>query len=161
MAGLWGKQGPWKTNPRRMLQMRARAFAGRDAVPDVLKGLAVAEEAIDIPPPVEPTTELPRGTAGLVAAMERSRTAPSAPGTAEPAGGASTAPEPRSPEGASEAQPVSASRLADSISFLDELDKDDEITTFAATEPEAIRAAPEFERAVTARREAIKKRKTK
>ncbi len=29
-AGLAGKQGPWQTAPKRMLQMRARAFACRD-----------------------------------------------------------------------------------------------------------------------------------
>ena len=38
-AGLWTKAGPWQTYPRRMLQMRARSFALRDAFPDVLKGL--------------------------------------------------------------------------------------------------------------------------
>ena len=48
-AGLWGKGGPWTTNPKRMLQMRARSFAARDAVPEALKGICVAEEAIDIP----------------------------------------------------------------------------------------------------------------
>lgn len=46
-AGLWGKQGPWQTYPKRMLQMRARGFALRDAFPDVLKGLITAEEAQD------------------------------------------------------------------------------------------------------------------
>lgn len=48
-ANLWGKQGPWAQYPDRMLQMRARAFALRDAFPDVLKGLHVAEEVRDIP----------------------------------------------------------------------------------------------------------------
>lgn len=48
-AGLWGKQGPWQQYPDRMLQMRARGFACRDAFPDVLKGLISAEEAADIP----------------------------------------------------------------------------------------------------------------
>jgi hypothetical protein len=46
-AGLWGKSGPWSQYPRRMLQMRARGFALRDAFPDVLKGLVTAEEAQD------------------------------------------------------------------------------------------------------------------
>jgi hypothetical protein len=49
-AGLWGKSGPWQQYPRRMLQMRARGFAVRDAFPDVLRGLITAEEAADIPP---------------------------------------------------------------------------------------------------------------
>lgn len=48
-AGLWRKQGPWTQYPRRMLQMRARGFALRDAFPDVLKGLITAEEAQDYP----------------------------------------------------------------------------------------------------------------
>lgn len=48
-AGLWSKQGPWKQYPKRMLQMRARGFALRDAFPDVLRGLITAEEAADIP----------------------------------------------------------------------------------------------------------------
>jgi hypothetical protein len=48
-AGLWGKQGPWQAYPKRMLQMRARGFALRDAFPDVLKGLITAEEAADFP----------------------------------------------------------------------------------------------------------------
>ena len=48
-AGLFGKQGPWQQYPKRMLQMRARGFALRDAFPDVLKGLISAEEAQDIP----------------------------------------------------------------------------------------------------------------
>jgi hypothetical protein len=46
-AGLWGKSGPWTQYPRRMLQMRARGFALRDAFPDVLRGLVTAEEAAD------------------------------------------------------------------------------------------------------------------
>ena len=48
-AGLWGKQGPWSAYPKRMLQMRARGFALRDAFPDVLKGLITTEEAQDYP----------------------------------------------------------------------------------------------------------------
>jgi hypothetical protein len=52
-AGLFGKQGPWQQYPRRMRQMRARAFALRDVFPDVLRGLPVAEEAMDAPPLAE------------------------------------------------------------------------------------------------------------
>lgn len=48
-AGLLGKQGPWTQYPKRMLQMRARAWALRDVFPDVLRGVSVAEEAQDIP----------------------------------------------------------------------------------------------------------------
>ena len=53
-AGLWGKQGPWQAYPKRMLQMRARGFALRDAFPDVLKGLITAEEAQDYPDEAKP-----------------------------------------------------------------------------------------------------------
>jgi len=49
-AGLWGKQGPWQQYPKRMLAMRARAFALRDAFADVLRGLGIAEEVGDIQP---------------------------------------------------------------------------------------------------------------
>lgn len=48
-AGLLGKQGPWTQYPKRMRQMRARAFALRDVFPDVLRGLPVAEEVMDMP----------------------------------------------------------------------------------------------------------------
>jgi hypothetical protein len=48
-AGLWKKQGPWTQYPKRMLQMRARGFALRDAFPDALKGLITTEEADDYP----------------------------------------------------------------------------------------------------------------
>lgn len=47
-AGLWGKVGPWKQYPDRMLQMRARGYAARDGAADVLSGLYVAEELQDI-----------------------------------------------------------------------------------------------------------------
>lgn len=52
-AGLWGKQGPWTQYPKRMLQMRARGFALRDAFPDVLKGMITVEEARDYPEEVK------------------------------------------------------------------------------------------------------------
>jgi hypothetical protein len=48
-ANLWGKSGPWTQYPRRMLQMRARGFALRDAFPDVLRGVISREEAQDYP----------------------------------------------------------------------------------------------------------------
>jgi hypothetical protein len=53
-AGLAGKSGPWTQYPRRMLQMRARGFALRDAFPDLLRGLVTAEEAMDYPTPTPP-----------------------------------------------------------------------------------------------------------
>lgn len=48
-AKLWGKAGPWTEYPRRMMQLRARGFALRDAFPDILRGLVTAEEAADYP----------------------------------------------------------------------------------------------------------------
>lgn len=48
-AGLLGKQGPWTQYPKRMRQMRARAFALRDVFADVLRGMPVAEEVMDTP----------------------------------------------------------------------------------------------------------------
>jgi hypothetical protein len=53
-AGLWGKSGPWQAYPKRMMQMRARGFALRDAFPDVLKGLITTEEAQDYPDEAKP-----------------------------------------------------------------------------------------------------------
>tara|TARA_R110000803_G_scaffold167765_2_gene231028 strand:+ start:228 stop:1241 length:1014 start_codon:yes stop_codon:yes gene_type:complete len=75
-ARLWGKQGPWQQYPKRMLAMRARGFAIRDAFPDAMKGMITAEEAQDYPaqtrdvtpkanpldaikPPVAPIPEAP------------------------------------------------------------------------------------------------------
>ena len=60
-AGLMGKAGPWTQYPKRMRQMRARAFALRDVFPDVLRGLPVAEEVMDTP------TERHMGAADVVA----------------------------------------------------------------------------------------------
>ena len=48
-AGLWGKQGPWKQYPERMLTMRARGFALRNQFADALAGLITSEEAEDLP----------------------------------------------------------------------------------------------------------------
>ena len=48
-AKLWGRAGPWTQYPERMLEMRARGFALRDAFADVLRGVISAEEAQDYP----------------------------------------------------------------------------------------------------------------
>ena len=53
-ANLTNKPGPWKNYPKRMLQLRARGFALRDAFPDAIKGLITAEEAQDYPEKKEP-----------------------------------------------------------------------------------------------------------
>lgn len=76
--------GPWYSYPHRMLQMRARGFALRDAFPDVLRGLISAEEAADIPfettgltprpeprhEPVAPKVEYDAGKAAMDVAKE-------------------------------------------------------------------------------------------
>ncbi|CAE6713558.1 hypothetical protein R75461_01174 [Paraburkholderia nemoris] len=60
-AGLVGKQGPWAQYPQRMKKMRARAFTLRDNFADVLKGIQIAEEVMDIPPEkdITPTKQTP------------------------------------------------------------------------------------------------------
>jgi hypothetical protein len=47
-ASLWGKAGPWKQYPDRMLMFRARGFNLRDNFADILRGLRTAEELYDI-----------------------------------------------------------------------------------------------------------------
>ena len=71
-AGLWGMQGRWTAYKKRMLQMRARGFALRDAFPDVLKGLISAEEAEDYPTensgqPIQDITPMPANPLDLIA----------------------------------------------------------------------------------------------
>jgi hypothetical protein len=64
-AGISAKFN-WKKHPKRMLQMRARAYCLRDAYPDLLKGLGVVEERQDYedtPPPVT-QYELPKAQGG-------------------------------------------------------------------------------------------------
>jgi len=53
-AGLAGKAGPWSQYPGRMLTLRARGFALRNAFADALRGLITAEEAQDYPTPAVP-----------------------------------------------------------------------------------------------------------
>jgi hypothetical protein len=59
-AGLWGKSGPWTQYPSRMLQLRARGFALRNAFADALRGLVTAEEAQDYPTQPEPVVVRPK-----------------------------------------------------------------------------------------------------
>jgi hypothetical protein len=54
-ASLWGKARPWQEYGDRMLSMRARGFAGRDAFPDLLRGIKTAEEVMDTPPDIDVT----------------------------------------------------------------------------------------------------------
>ena len=81
LAGLWGKSGPWTQYPKRMLQMRARAFALRDTFPDVLKGLSAAEETMDYTivatadgtEVIEPRDQGGLGTQGLRSVLKSGR----------------------------------------------------------------------------------------
>ena len=62
-AGLAGKAGPWSQYPERMLALRARGFALRNAFADALRGLITAEEAQDYPQAVvasEPVVVRPK-----------------------------------------------------------------------------------------------------
>lgn len=69
-AGLAGKQGPWVQYPQRMRQLRARAFALRDVFPDVLRGLPVAEEVMDLPVDMGPAAEVSKWTPDQMTAAD-------------------------------------------------------------------------------------------
>lgn len=69
-AGLAGKQGPWSQYPKRMRQMRARAFALRDVFPDVLRGMPIAEELQDMAVSQQPQPEKNMGPAEVVEQAE-------------------------------------------------------------------------------------------
>ncbi|TCZ61156.1 recombinase family protein [Roseicella aquatilis] len=71
-ARLWGKTGPngptpWVTYPARMLMLRARGFAIRDAFPDALRGVITAEEAADMPAEIRHAPGEPRDVPNLAA----------------------------------------------------------------------------------------------
>jgi hypothetical protein len=86
-AGLAGKSGPWSQYPGRMLTLRARGFALRNAFADALRGLITAEEAQDYPTqavsetpatrPAEPIVVRPQfeGGAREPTAVEKARLA--------------------------------------------------------------------------------------
>ena len=54
-ADLIGKKGPWTTYENRMMQMRARGWVLRDGFADILVGLNIVEEAMDIPSAIDVT----------------------------------------------------------------------------------------------------------
>jgi len=62
-AKLWAnpQKMPWVQYPKRMLANRARAFALRDGFADHLAGMAIAEEAMDMPPARDTATAPPAG----------------------------------------------------------------------------------------------------
>jgi hypothetical protein len=47
-AGLWNGKDTWKKYPKRMLQMRTRSWALKDAFPDKLMGVGIAEYDHDV-----------------------------------------------------------------------------------------------------------------
>ena len=87
-AKLWGKSGPWSDYPKRMLQMRARAFALRDAFPDVLGGLYLTEEFLgeaessEQAPSSDPSSSPSSGTSWPTSVAAASATASSKASTA-------------------------------------------------------------------------------
>jgi hypothetical protein len=78
-AKLWTKTGPWQEYPKRMLQMRARGFGLRNKFPDALKGLNIAEEAMDLPPvAVQVPSGMPELPAEIKRASDTARDVPAA-----------------------------------------------------------------------------------
>jgi len=73
-ANLANKEGPWRSYPGRMRQMRARGFALRDSFADVLKGISIAEEAMDTPiENVDVKKQREAGTLDLSATLSESQ----------------------------------------------------------------------------------------
>lgn len=70
-AGLANKQGPWSQYPKRMLKLRARAYALRDVFPDVIKGMGIAEEEQDRPSEPKDVTPAKTANAGTKPIKDR------------------------------------------------------------------------------------------
>lgn len=123
-AGLLGKPGPWKQYTSRMLKMRARAFALRDAFPDVLSGIASAEEMQDVEGTA--TEKATENVAEQVAKMPRRRSklpvqAPKEGTEAEvvkPAAPAQELPPPPEPEPAPVSAPEAPATEGEEIGLL-------------------------------------------
>lgn len=123
-AGLLGKTGPWKQYTSRMLKMRARAFALRDAFPDVLSGIASAEEMQDVEGTA--TEKATENVAEQVAKMPRRRSklpvqAPKEGTEAEvvkPAAPAQELPLPPEPEPAPVSAPEAPAAEGEEIGLL-------------------------------------------
>jgi hypothetical protein len=72
IAGLWKKAGPWSTYPDRMLYWRALSWAAREGFPDVLRGIAIAEEQQDVVDvPADVRTKPPAQVVQAVPAIAR------------------------------------------------------------------------------------------
>ena len=84
-ANLLGKEGPWRLYQKRMLQMRARAWAMRDSFADALKGVAIYEENVQPEREVNPTEPAAQPKARAVQekiAARKAATEATQPGTA-------------------------------------------------------------------------------
>jgi hypothetical protein len=103
-AKLWTKD-TWAAHPGRMLMMRARGWALRDAFADVLKGLYTVEEARDI--------ELRQDASGTWQAVSVESPAPGVSGTATDAPGSPAADTPATAPEVVESRPPSSSGSAD------------------------------------------------
>lgn len=86
------KSSPWNFHPRRMLAMRARSYALRDAFADVLRGIGIREALDDEAPPstdatviVQDASPAAPSAADLLRAKRRVAPAALAPPADEPA----------------------------------------------------------------------------
>lgn len=160
-------KGPWQTHTRRFLRHKAliqgaRIAFGFGGIYDEDEATRIVEAQV-----IRVEEEAPlRGTAALAAARERAKaaeTASEAPSAAPEA----PAPAAAAPGSAPVAQPETAEaiagRIADAVAFLDSCDTIEEISLFAddPDTPEAVRAHPDFARAVAARIEKLKAKSRK
>ena len=115
-AGLWGKQGPWQQYPSRMLQMRARSWALRDAFADVLRGIQSVEEVRDIPEvidvtPTPPALPEPKAATKAEQVLSKVRAKKPRPPEPEPVAAAAAEPEATEPEATEPAAEIDRSRI--------------------------------------------------
>ena len=157
-------KGPWQTHTRRFLRHKtliqgARIAFGFGGIYDEDEATRIVEAQV-----VRVEEEAPlRGTAALAAARERAKAAETAP---EGQGEAPAAPAPDArppaeagPAPVAEADVTLAGKVADAIAFLGVCSTRSEVTAFAedTDTAEAIRAHPEFVRAVERRLAALAK----
>jgi hypothetical protein len=110
-AHLWAntRKQPWLHFPRRMLKVRARAFAQRDGFADVLAGLSIREEIEDLPAPPPEKTDI-SGLEGL--GEQRAIAAPAA--TEQDPGASRIVPETKNPHSPVESQEQPPSSVGES-----------------------------------------------
>ncbi len=164
-------KGPWQTHTRRFLRHKtliqgARIAFGFGGIYDEDEATRIVEAQV-----VRVEEEAPlRGTAALAAARERAKaaeTAPEAQGEAPAAPAPDARPPAEDPARAAAAGPAPvaeadaslAGKIADAIAFLGVCSTRSEVTAFAedTDTAEAIRAHPEFVRAVERRLAALAK----